>query len=90
MTDAITAARLSAVARRYFATLAPDAELRDILLDDGAGVCVVHQARGGGSIFVAPDESVLFVGSAMDFDAGLAAFMAGTRTPPEKFIHPPA
>jgi hypothetical protein len=88
VTDETTTARLSAVAARYFAQLAPDAELRTIPLENEAGVCVVHAARGGGKIYVAPDESVLFVGSAMDFDAGLAAFLAGTRTPPEKFVRP--
>ncbi|RWZ68314.1 hypothetical protein ELQ92_03595 [Labedella populi] len=80
--------RLAAVAQAYFAQLTPHAELRTIPLDDGAGVCVLHTARGGGKIYVAPDESVLFVGSALDFDAGLAAFLAGTRTPPEKFVRP--
>lgn len=80
--------RLTAVGERYFAQLTPGAELRSIPLENGAGVCVVHTARGGGKIYVAPDESVLFVGSALDFDAGLAAFLAGTRTPPEKFLRP--
>jgi hypothetical protein len=80
--------RLVAVARRYFDTLAPGAELSTIVLDGGAGVCVVHTVRGGGSIYVAPDETVLFVGSAMDFETGLRAFLAGTRTPPEKFAPP--
>ncbi|MDD9151023.1 hypothetical protein [Plantibacter flavus] len=80
--------QLVTVAERYFAQLDPDAELRSIPLEDGAGVCVVHTTRGGGTIYVAPDESALFVGSAMDFDAGLAAFLAGTRTPPEKFVRP--
>ncbi len=83
-------ARLAAVAERYFAQLTADAHLRTIVLDNGAGVCVLHTARGGGKIYVAPDESVLFVGSALDFDAGLAAFLAGTRTPPEKFVRPTA
>lgn len=48
----------------------------------------MHAARGGGKIYIAPDESVLFVGSVMDYEAGLAAFQAGTRTPPEKFVLP--
>lgn len=90
MTDDTTTARLSAVAERCFAQLAPAAELRTIQLEDGAGVCVVHAARGGGKIYVAPDESVLFVGAALDFDAGLAAFRAGARTPPERFVRPTA
>ncbi|MCC4908957.1 hypothetical protein [Microbacterium sp. cx-59] len=78
--------RLTAVGHRYFAQLAPDAELRTIPLDNDAGVCVAHTVRGGGKIYVAPDESVLFVASTMDFETGLAAFLAGTRTPPEKFV----
>lgn len=90
MTEDATTARLSAVAERYFAQLAPEAELRTIPLENGAGVCVLHPVRGGGKIYVAPDESVLFVGSALDFDAGLAAFLSGTRTPPEKFVRPTA
>lgn len=90
MSDDLPIERLVDTATHYFALLAPDAELRTIPLDDGAGVCVVHAARGGGKIYVAPDETVLFVGSSMDFDAGLAAFLAGTRTPPEKFVRPTA
>jgi hypothetical protein len=88
--DDATTDRLATVARRYFQQLAPDAELRTIPLEGDAGVCVVHTARGGGKIYVAPDESALFVGSSLDFDAGLAAFLAGTRTPPEKFVRPSA
>ena len=90
MTDAETTDRLTAVARRYFAQLDAGAELSTIPLEADAGVCVVHTARGGGKIYVAPDETVLFVGSSLDFDAGLAAFLAGTRTPPEKFVRPTA
>jgi hypothetical protein len=80
--------RLTAVGRCHFEQLAPGAELRTIVLEDGAGICVMHAVRGGGKIYVAPDETALFVASAMDFEQGLAAFLAGTRTPPEKFIRP--
>ncbi|MFF5900234.1 hypothetical protein ACFY8O_30535 [Streptomyces argenteolus] len=55
--------------------------LGTITLADGAGVCVVHPARGGGKVYVAPDETVLFVPSSMHFDTGLSAFLAGARTP---------
>lgn len=55
-------------------------------LPDGLGICVWPTGvRGGGSIFVGGDESVLFVGSAMGFDSGLAAFRQGRRTPAERF-----
>ncbi|RUR01595.1 hypothetical protein [Labedella endophytica] len=81
-------ARLTAVGYRYFEQLSPGADLQTVVLDDGAGVCVMHAIRGGGKIYVAPDESALFVASVMDFETGLAAFLAGTRTPPEKFVLP--
>ncbi|MFI5530035.1 hypothetical protein ACIA8O_15975 [Kitasatospora sp. NPDC051853] len=50
-------------------------------LAGGAGVCVVQAGRGGGKVYVAPDRTVLFVSSGMDFDTGLAAFLGGARTP---------
>ena len=71
--------------RRLFEILAPGAAINTIVLDDGAGVCLAHAVRGGGKIYVAPDLAVLFVGSALDFEKGLAAFLAGQRTPLEKF-----
>ncbi|WP_350349144.1 T6SS immunity protein Tdi1 domain-containing protein [Agromyces sp. G08B096] len=71
--------------RSLFAKLADDPKLNIIELPDGLGVCLVHAARGGGKIYVAPDRSVLFVGSAVDFEAGLGAFRDGVRTPLEKF-----
>ncbi|WP_162256668.1 T6SS immunity protein Tdi1 domain-containing protein [Agromyces sp. Soil535] len=77
--------RLIEVGRSLFAKLATDPVLNVIELPDGLGVCLVHAVRGGGKIYVAPDESVLFVGSAVDFDAGLGAFRDGVRTPREKF-----
>ena len=45
------------------------------------------QRRGVGELREqrAPDESALFVGSSVDFEAGLGAFRDGVRTPPEKF-----
>ncbi|MER7173275.1 hypothetical protein [Streptomyces mesophilus] len=57
------------------------AEPNVIELADGAGVCVVQRGRGGGKVYVAPDETLLFVPSAMDFDTGLAVFLDGARTP---------
>ena len=73
--------RLIEVARGLFDKLTEAPKLNIIDLPDGLGICAVHAARGGGKIYVAPDESVLFVASAMDFDAGLAAFRSGERTP---------
>ncbi|WP_285034852.1 hypothetical protein [Plantibacter sp. ME-Dv--P-095] len=88
MTADATIDRLTAVGTRYMRQLTQDPEVRSIPLEDDAGVCVVHTVRGGGKIYVAPDESVLFVGSSMDFGAGLTEFLAGTRTAPERFVRP--
>ncbi|WP_394552981.1 T6SS immunity protein Tdi1 domain-containing protein [Agromyces sp. MMS24-JH15] len=77
--------RLVQIGTELFAGLTQNPTLNVIDLPDGLGVCLVHAARGGGKIYVAPDESVLFVGSAVDFDAGLGAFRDGVRTPREKF-----
>ncbi|MCD5346215.1 T6SS immunity protein Tdi1 domain-containing protein [Agromyces sp. S2-1-8] len=77
--------RLVEVGTALFAKLTTDPVLNVLELPDGLGVCLVHAARGGGKIYVAPDESVLFVGSAVDFESGLGAFRDGVRTPLEKF-----
>ncbi|MFH8616121.1 hypothetical protein ACH4E8_13750 [Streptomyces sp. NPDC017979] len=74
-------ARLVEVGRALFARFA-DAPVLDVVeLPDGLGVCLVHAVRGGGKIYVAPDETTLFVGSAVSFDAGLQAFRDGARSP---------
>lgn len=85
MADGGSTERLIEVGKALFAKLTTDPVLNIIELPDGIGVCLVHAVRGGGKIYVAPDESVLFVGSAVDFDAGLGAFRDGVRTPLEKF-----
>ncbi|MFJ8233318.1 hypothetical protein ACIQ9E_25720 [Streptomyces sp. NPDC094448] len=51
-----------------------------VVLPNGAGVCVVQPVRGGGKVYVAHDETVLFAPSSMDFATGLAAFLDGART----------
>ncbi|GII98129.1 putative phosphodiesterase [Sediminihabitans luteus] len=77
--------RLEAYGRALFSRLTDDTNLTVRVLPDGLGVCVVHAVRGGGTIFVAHDRSVLYVASSMDFERGLAAFRSGSRTPREKF-----
>ena len=52
-------------------------------VDDG--VAVVRAVRGGGTIFVGPDQTVLYSGSSLSFDDGVRAFRSGMRTAPEKF-----
>lgn len=77
--------RLIEVGRRYFDKIAPNSGFVVRDLPEGLGVCLLRPERGGGKIFVAPDETALYVGSSLDFDAGLDAFKAGKRTAPEKF-----
>jgi hypothetical protein len=73
--------RLVAVGLSLLAEFTTDPAVNVVELPDGLGVCLVHAVRGGGKIYVAPDESTLFVGSAVDFDAGLGAFRGGLRNP---------
>ncbi|MEU9605671.1 hypothetical protein [Streptomyces sp. NPDC048057] len=73
--------RLVAVGRALFARFADAPALDVVDLPGGLGVCLVHAVRGGGKIYVAPDETALFVGSAVSFDTGLEAFRSGARTP---------
>jgi len=56
-----------------------------LLLPEDDAVYVWTPGRGGSSIIVAADGSVLFATSAIDFDAHLDAFRGGRRTPPEAF-----
>ncbi|MGW4200304.1 hypothetical protein [Streptomyces sp. NPDC004726] len=72
---------LAEVGRVFLGKITPGSDTTVIELADGAGVCVVNPARGGGKVYIAPDETVLFVPSAMDFATGLAAFLNGSRTP---------
>ncbi|MFJ8697151.1 hypothetical protein [Streptomyces roseolilacinus] len=73
--------RLVAVGLSLLAESTNDPVVNIVELPDGLGICLVHAVRGGGKIYVAPDESTLFVGSAVDFDAGLGAFRDGVRDP---------
>ncbi|PWK86040.1 hypothetical protein C8D88_10580 [Lentzea atacamensis] len=82
--------RLTRTAARLFGDLGPAGALTVRELPDGLGICVWQTGvRGGGTIFVGCDETVLFVGSATGFDAGLAAFRQGRRTPAERFRSEP-
>jgi hypothetical protein len=73
-----------------FRRIAPDAELRYNLLPDDEAVVVYHVVRGGGSIYVAPDETVLFAASAAPPHEALEVFRTGRRTPIEQFVYRPA
>ncbi|MGW0433666.1 hypothetical protein ACWDV4_14150 [Micromonospora sp. NPDC003197] len=66
----------------------PGVALHHRLLPEDDAVLVVHPVRGGGSIYVAPDESVLFVASAVPPHLALEMFRSGRRTPVERFGPP--
>ncbi|MCX5142559.1 MULTISPECIES: hypothetical protein [unclassified Streptomyces] len=76
---------LIAFGEALYRRTAPDADLGHVLLPEDDAVAVVHRVRGGGSILVAADRSVLFFGSARDIGAALTDFRAGVRTPVERF-----
>ncbi|THA73054.1 hypothetical protein E6R60_25705 [Streptomyces sp. A0642] len=77
--------RLIAFGEALYRRLSPDAALGHVLLPEDDAVAVVHRVRGGGTILVAADRSVLFSGSAQDLGVALAAFRAGGRTPVERW-----
>jgi hypothetical protein len=82
--------RLTRTAASLFGDLGTAGALTVRELPDGLGICAWQTGvRGGGTIFVGCDESVLFVASATGFDAGLAAFRQGRRTPAERFRREP-
>ncbi|MFI0793348.1 hypothetical protein ACH4OY_11710 [Micromonospora rubida] len=68
-----------------FGRIAPGAELVHHLLPEDDAVLVVRPVRGGGSIYVAHDGSVLFAPSAVPPHQALELFRSGQRTPAEKF-----
>ncbi|AZK98027.1 MULTISPECIES: hypothetical protein [Streptomyces] len=72
---------LAGIGKAVLGTDARGPEPDVVVLPNGAGVCVVQPVRGGGKVYVAHDETVLFVPSSMDFATGLAAFLDGARTP---------
>lgn len=80
--------RLIDVGTELFRRIQPDAELGYRLLPDDDAVVVVHKVRGGGSIYVAADESALFAASAVAPHVALDAFREGKRTSKDKFVRP--
>ncbi|GAB2965244.1 hypothetical protein GCM10027280_62550 [Micromonospora polyrhachis] len=68
-----------------FHRIAPGVVLDQHPLPEDDAVVVVHPVRGGGSIYVAPDESVLFMASAVPPHQALEMFRSGRRTPVERF-----
>ena len=80
--------RLTAWGVELFRRISPDEDLALTfhLLPDDDAVLVVHAVRGGGSIYVAADETVLFAASALSPDKALEAFRSGTRTSVDKFV----
>ncbi|MEU9095547.1 hypothetical protein ACIOEW_10270 [Streptomyces sp. NPDC087901] len=77
--------RLIEFGESLYRRISPDADLGHVLLPEDDAVAVVHRVRGGGTILVAADRSVLFSVSARDLSAALTEFRAGGRTPVERF-----
>lgn len=78
--------RLIDVGVGYWRRMVPeDAPLGVEILPDDDAVVVSHAVRGGGRIYVASDESVLFAGSAAPPHEAIEMFRSGRRTPPEQF-----
>ncbi|HEY9330718.1 MAG TPA: hypothetical protein VIS09_21175 [Streptomyces sp.] len=77
--------RLIEFGEALYRGITPDADLGHVLLPEDDAVAVVHRVRGGGTIIVAADRSVLFAGSAHDIGVALTEFRAGARTPVERF-----
>ncbi|MGW1191192.1 hypothetical protein [Streptomyces sp. NPDC002559] len=62
-----------------------DAPLAVTPLPEDDAVLVAHTVRGGGRVYVAADETVLFAGSAAPPHEAIEVFRSGRRTPPEHF-----
>jgi hypothetical protein len=77
--------RLIEFGEMLYGRIVPDADTGHVLLPEDDAVAVVHRVRGGGTILVAADRSVLFSGSALDLSTALASFRAGRRTPTDRF-----
>ncbi|WP_156761682.1 hypothetical protein [Microbacterium karelineae] len=63
----------------------PDAPLTHREVPEIGGVAVSHAVRGGGTIYVGPDEGVLFSSSSATADQSIEVFRTGRRTPLEHF-----
>jgi hypothetical protein len=62
-----------------------DMPLAVTALPEDDAVVVAHRVRGGGSVYVAADETVLFAGSAASPHEAIEVFRSGRRTPLEHF-----
>ncbi|WP_163542073.1 hypothetical protein [Occultella kanbiaonis] len=77
--------RLVAVGTALLHRVWPGIALRTFALTDDDAVLLVQPVRGGVSLFVAADESVMFYASAVEPGAALELFRSGERTDPAKF-----
>ncbi|MEU3448883.1 hypothetical protein AB0H29_16955 [Streptomyces thermolilacinus] len=78
--------RLIDVGVGYWRRMVPqDAPLAVELLPEDGAVVVSHAVRGGGRIYVATDESVLFAASGAPPHEAIEVFRSGRRTPPGQF-----
>ena len=81
--------RLIDVGVDLFERIAPGLEVAFRLLPEDDAVVVYRPVRGGGSIYVAPDETALVASSSAPPHEAIKAFRAGRRTPKEQFVYRP-
>ncbi|MFB7852711.1 MULTISPECIES: hypothetical protein [unclassified Streptomyces] len=78
--------RLAGLGRTLMRRMAgADAPLAVTALPEDDAVLVAHTVRGGGRVYVAADETVLFAGSAAPPHEAIEVFRSGRRTPSEHF-----
>ncbi|MFF4084762.1 hypothetical protein ACFYZN_35990 [Streptomyces sp. NPDC001777] len=78
--------RLAGLGRTLMRRMAgADVPLAVTALPEDDAVLVAHTVRGGGRVYVAADETVLFAGSAAPPHEAIEVFRSGRRTPLEHF-----
>ncbi|MCK2035336.1 hypothetical protein KZC51_04225 [Microbacterium sp. SSW1-49] len=64
----------------------PDITVNAFALPDDDAVLLVQPERGGASLYIAADESVMFAASSLEPGAALELFRSGRRTDPVEFV----
>lgn len=78
--------RLVAVGTELLHRLWPGIELNAFALPSDGAVVLVQPARGGVTLYVAADESVMFAASSLEPGAALELFRSGKRTDKAEFV----
>lgn len=78
--------RLIAVGTELIHRLWPGIELNAFALPSDGAIVLVQPARGGVTLYVAADESVMFAASSLEPGAALELFRSGKRTDKAEFV----